>query len=219
MSSQPSTINADLYRYAVAQNTDEHPLLTQLRQETLALPAGKMISSVEQVQFIQLLIKLMSAERIIEIGTFTGYTSLAMAMAVPDDGKVLTCDINPQTTQIAQRYWHQADVVQRIELQLSPAIDLLDKLISQHVPSFDLAYIDADKKNNRHYYEKLLELICPGGVIIIDNVLWKAKVIDEACCDSQTESIRDFNQFVAQDSRVENFTLMLGDGITLARKV
>ncbi len=220
MSHKPPRISAALYNYAASQSLAEHTLLQQLRAETLRLPSSQMISSLEQVQFIQLLIRLMKASRVIEIGTFTGYTSLAMAMALPDDGFVLSCDRDPDCLKIAESYWRQAGMSDRITARLMPALDLLDELAAdpQFIP-FDVAYIDADKKNNRHYYEKLLTLVRQGGLIITDNVLWKAKVIDDSCQDSQTQSIREFNTFVAQDDRVESVMLLLGDGLSLARKL
>lgn len=216
LSSKAPPISDALYAYAANHCGNEHPLLTELRQKTLALPAGGMISSVEQVRLIQLLIKLMNANRVLEIGTFTGYTSLAMAMALPIAGKVITLDIDEQAPKLGMDYWQQANVANKVTFKSGRALELLDTL-DDSTP-FDLAYIDADKKNNRHYYEKILPMLRTNSLVVIDNVLWKGKIIDATIQDEQTQSIREFNDFVAHDSRVDSVLLLLGDGLTIARK-
>lgn len=216
LSSKAPPISDALYAYAANHCGVEHPLLIELRQKTLALPAGGMISSVEQVRLIQLLIQLINAKRVLEIGTFTGYTSLAMGMALPNAGTVITLDIDEQAPKLGMDYWQQANVADKIVFKSGRALELLDTLNDSTL--FDLAYIDADKKNNRHYYEKLLPMLRTNGLLIIDNVLWKGKVIDETVQDEQTQSIREFNDFVAKDLRVDSVLLLLGDGLTIARK-
>lgn len=216
LSSKAPPISDALYAYAANHCRDEHPLLAELRQKTLALPTGGMISSVEQTRLIQLLIKIINANRVLEIGTFTGYTSMAMAMALPSNGTVITLDIDKQAPKLGMDYWQQANVVDKIIFKSGKALELLDKF-DDSIP-FDLVYIDADKKNNRHYYEKVLAMLRTNGLVMIDNVLWKGKVIDSTISDEQTQSIRNFNAFVAQDPRVDNVLLLLGDGVMLARK-
>lgn len=220
MSVEGIEISNELYRYAVEHTLREADILRELREETLALPGGQMMSSPEQVQFIAMLIKLMQAKQVLEVGTFTGYASLAMAMALAPEGKLTTCDIDHQAPAIGQRYWQQAGVISKIQLVTAPALTLLDAMILQgQANQYDLAYIDADKQNNHHYFEKLLLLIRPGGVLIIDNVLWKGRVIDSEIIDARTQSIRRFNEALYQDQRVELSMLTMGDGLTLARKV
>ncbi len=220
LSDQPPILSNALYDYAVANSQlASHPLLFELARQTHALPNGAMVSSVEQVSFIQLLIKLINAKQVVEVGSFTGYATLAMALALPDNANVLTCDKDSKALEIGKPYWQQAGISHKITSHIGPALSWLDDLVSApQAGLIDLAYIDADKKNNAAYYEKLMPLMRTGGMIIVDNVLWKGKVIDATICDAQTNAIREFNQRVKQDSRVDNMMLLLGDGLMLVRK-
>lgn len=214
------TINTDLYRYTVDMSLKESSLLQSLRKETLALPEGNMISSPEQAQFIGLLIRMMQAKHVLEIGTFTGYTALVMAQSIPDDGHVLTCDRQNSATSIAQKYWKAAAVDHKIRYKVQPGLTVLDDLLATgQANHYDLAYIDADKNNTIHYYEKLLTLLRPGGVIVIDNILWQGKVLQADPEDQQTLAIQTLNQTLYNDPRVSISTLLMGDGITLAYKM
>ena len=163
--------------------------------------------------------ELTGARRIIEVGTFTGYSALAMALALPKDGQLIACDVNPETTAIAQRYWAQAGVGDRVTLRLGPGLDTLDGLIAQgQAGTFDMAFIDADKVNYQGYYERCLTLLRPGGVVTVDNVLWGGSVIDESSQSDSTKAIRAFNAAVRDDERVTVNLVPIGDGITVARK-
>ncbi len=221
MSITPVKISEDLYQYLIDHSLRESALLKQLRQQTLQLPSGQMMSAPEQSQFIALLVKLMGANKIIEIGTFTGYATLAMAEALGDTGRIITCDVSTEAPQLAQKFWQQADVAHKIDLIITPGLTLLDELVLQgESDQFDLAFIDADKKNNHAYYEKLMTLIRPGGLMIIDNVLWKGRVLDALSgVDENAKAIDHFNQLLMQDERVDISIIPLGDGLTLARKL
>lgn len=218
MSTEVPHISPELYHYLVNYSVRETELLANLRQETALLPGGTMMSAPEQSQFLALLIRLMGATRVIEIGTFTGYSTLAMALALPQSGSIITCDIQSDAPQIGQRYWQEAGVADKIQLFITSGSTLLDELILEDTAgSFDLAFIDADKKNNHHYFEKLITLLRPGGLIAIDNVLWMGRVIDDNARDATTHSIRHFNERLKNDERVDISIIPLGDGLTLAR--
>jgi len=179
-----------------------------------------MVSSPEQAQFIQLLIQLMGAKKTLEVGTFTGYSALAVALALPEDGQLITCDIDAQVTTIAQEYWQRAGVGNKIKLHLAPALDTLDQLlVNGEAGSFDFVFIDGDKKNYPNYYEKALQLLRTGGLVAIDNVLWSGKVADQDINDDSTCTIRQLNAAIKDDQRVSISMLPLGDGLTLARKL
>ena len=166
-----------------------------------------------------LLMRIMSVRRVIEVGVFTGYSSLCMALALPADGQIIACDINEEWTNIAQRYWHEAGVADKIDLHLQPALTTLQALIDAHQQqTFDFAFIDADKGNYLTYYELCLKLLRPGGVIAIDNVLWSGDVADESKTDADTQAIRQLNEQVYRDARVDISLLPIGDGLTLARR-
>jgi caffeoyl-CoA O-methyltransferase len=170
----------------------------------------------EQGAFMTLLTRLIGARRAVEVGTFTGYSALSIARGLPDDGMLLCCDVNEEWTAIARKYWERAGVDQKIELRIAPALDTLRSLPSGE--QFDLAFIDADKENYRNYYEEVLGRLRPNGVILVDNTLWMGTVIDSKATDDQTNTIRAFNDTVADDDRVESVILTVGDGLTLARK-
>ena len=175
--------------------------------------------SPEQGQFMQLLIKLMGAKKTIEVGVFTGYSSLCVALALPVDGKIIACDISTKYTDIAEKYWKDAKVRNKIDLKIGPAINTLQQLIDNGLSNtFDFTFIDADKINYDNYYELCLKLLRPGGLIAIDNVLWSGDVVDERINDIDTESIRSLNKKLHIDSRVDISIVPIGDGLTLALK-
>jgi caffeoyl-CoA O-methyltransferase len=175
--------------------------------------------SPEQGQFMRLLIELLDVRRIVEIGVFTGYSGLSMALALPPDGKLIACDVSEEFTQVARRYWREAGVADRIELRLAPAVETLDRLIADGgTGSFDLAFIDADKENYDAYYEKCLVLLRPGGVLLIDNVLWSGRVARPEDTSRDTTALRALNEKLHRDERVSLSMLPVGDGLTIARK-
>ncbi len=223
MSNQTISLNEPLYRYLCAVSLRETPLLRQLREETAQLPEANMQIAPEQGQFMAFLVRLMGARRAIEIGVFTGYSALAVAEALPEEGHLVACDVHPTWTAMAKRYWQHAGVAHKIELRLAPALATLDELLAQHAVNsfangFDFAFIDADKENYIAYYEKLLLLMRSGGVIAVDNVLWGGAVIDEQKQDAATVAIRQFNQHVRVDERVFISLVPIGDGVTLLMK-
>ena len=218
MSNRTLGLDDHLYRYLLDASLREVPVLAALRQETAALPGAQMQIAPEQGQFMALLLRLMGARRVLEVGTFTGYSALAMALALPTDGCLLTCDVDATATAIARRYWERAGVADRMELRLGPAIDTLAQLSHANAAPFDFAFIDADKGNYRAYYEHCLTLVRVGGAIAIDNVLWSGRVADPQATDKRTQGIREFNQTLLTDDRVDLSLVPIGDGLTLARK-
>lgn len=217
--SKSSFLPDQLHEYLRSVSDREPPLLRKLREETARLPDAGMQISPEQGQFMGLLAHLMGARRALEIGVFTGYSSLAVALALPDDGRIVACDVSEEYTAIARRYWKEAGVDRKIDLRLRPALETLRELMEQGQSGlFDLAFIDADKTNYRNYYESVLQLLRPGGLILIDNVLWDGDVIDAQKTDADTAAIRDFNQRLLSDERVFISMISLGDGVTLALK-
>jgi len=208
-----------LYEYLLAHSLRETDVLSRLREETRHLDMAMMQISPEQGQFFSLLTKLLNVRRAIEVGVFTGYSSLSVAMSLPPDGQLVACDINKQCTDIAKRYWRQAGVQDKIQLRLGPALDTLQELLDSGEESqFDFAFIDADKTNYRHYYEKCLSLIKPGGVIVIDNVLWGGAVVDKEDTSADTQAIREFNAFIHTDPRIELSMLSVADGLSIIRR-
>ena len=219
MGKQTLDLNDNLYDYLLSVSLRDNPIQQKLREETDKLKWGIMQISADQAQFMFLLMKLINAKRIIEIGTFTGYSALVMADALPNDGKIIACDTSEEWTAIARDYWQQAGIASKIDLRLAPALDTLKTLIAAgQTESFDAAFIDADKQNMLNYYEYCLQLIRPGGLIMIDNVLWGGSVADPDKNDDDTNAIRATNQFVLQDDRVDISLVPIGDGLTLARK-
>ena len=212
-------LDSRVYEYLLSVSLREAEVLTQLRQETARHPASIMQISPDQGQFMAFLVKLLGAKKTLDIGVFTGYSSLVVALALPEDGRVIACDRDPEVTKIARRYWQAAGVEHKIDLRLAPALETLDRLIAEgQAGSFDFAFIDADKRNYLNYYERLLSLLRPGGVIAIDNVLWFGSVADPQDTDKRTIAIREFNQKVHQDRRVEISMLSIADGLTLVMK-
>ena len=207
-----------LHDYLIGVSLREPPLLARLRAETAGMPGAGMQICPEQGQFMGLLVELTGARRALEVGTFTGYSALCVALALPAGGRLTACDINAETTAVARRYWDEAGVADKIDLRLGPALETLDGLIEAAGEPYDFAFIDADKTNYGGYYERALALLRPGGLIVVDNVLWGGSVIDESRVDEDTEAIRDLNAKLKDDERVSLSMLPIGDGLTLARK-
>jgi len=213
------TISGPLWEYMRSVTLREPEILRRLREETALLPNSNLQISAEQGQFMALLMHLIRACRTIEIGVYTGYSALAVAQALPDDGRVIACDINEQWTAVARRYWREAGVDQKIDLRLGRALATLDDLIASGQGNrFDFVFIDADKTNYANYYERALVLLRPGGLIAIDNVLWYGRVIDASFDDPDTRAIRAFNAQLREDERVWLSMLPVRDGLTLACK-
>jgi len=197
----------------------EPDILRRLREETAPLPMARMQISPEQGQFMGMLIRLLGARATIEVGVFTGYSSVSVALALPEGGKIIACDVSEEWTSIARRYWRDAGVANKIDLRLRPALETLDALLVEgRAGAFDFAFIDADKANYSNYYERCFELIRPGGLIAIDNVLWHGDVVNPAKQDEDTQAIRAFNERVSRDDRVWVGLLPISDGLTLAMK-
>ena len=219
---QKKTIGLDrqLYEYLLSVSVREAEVLQKLREETANHPAARMQIAPEQGQFMALLVQLLGAKKTLDIGVFTGYSSLVVALALPGEGKVVACDIDEKSTAIARRYWQEAGVADKIDLYIAPAIETLDKFIDEgQAGTFDFAFIDADKRNYDNYYEQALKLIRPGGLIAVDNVLWSGRVADPQDEDKRTVAIRAFNQKLAQDRRVKISLVPIADGLTLALKL
>jgi caffeoyl-CoA O-methyltransferase len=207
-----------LYDYLLKTGVRESELLKELRAETSKLSSAGMQIGPDQGAFMHLLAGVIGARRALEIGTFTGYSSLCVASALPADGKLICCDVSEEYTSIARNYWRRAGLESKIELRLGPAVATLDALIEAKVPEFDFVFIDADKTNYSNYYERALKLLRTGGLIAIDNVLWGGNVADPADNDEDTVAIRALNDKVRADERVTLSMIPLGDGLTLARK-
>jgi predicted O-methyltransferase YrrM len=219
MTGRTIAIDDTLYQYILAHSVREPAILMRLRAATRALPDARMQIGPEQGQFMAFLVKLIGARRCIEVGTFTGYSSLAVALALPADGSIVTCDVNPHTTALARQYWREAGLESRIELQLQPALQTLTQLLaSGSAGTFDFAFIDADKTAYRAYYDKLFQLVRPGGLIAVDNTLWDGAVADPKRTDPNTVALRAFNDHVHADERVDMSLVPIGDGLTLVRK-
>jgi len=219
MSRRTIQLTDALHEYLLAVSLREPPLLRRLREETAAQPSAGMQISPEQGQFMGLLARLTGARRCLEIGVFTGYSSLSVALALPEDGRIVACDVSEPWTAIARRYWREAGVEGRIDLRLGPALDTLDRLLATgEAASYDLAFIDADKENYLGYYERVLQLLRPGGLVVVDNTLWDGRVADPENAEPDTVAIRHFNEHLAHDGRVDLSLLPIGDGLTLARK-
>lgn len=219
MSRQTLTLSDDLYDYLLGVSLREPPLLARLREETAEMPLAVMQISPEQGQFMALLAELIGARRVLEVGTFTGYSALAVALALPAEGRIVACDVNEDTTAVARRYWAEAGVADKIELRLGPALDTLEALLADGgAETFDFAFIDADKVNYDAYYEGALALLRQGGLMVIDNVLWSGAVADPERQDADTSALRALNAKLHDDQRISLSLLPVSDGITLARK-
>jgi predicted O-methyltransferase YrrM len=207
------------YEYLLAHSLREDPALVALRAETASHPKVNMQIAPEQGQFMQMLVRLTGAKRAIEVGVFTGYSSLAVMLAMPKDARLLALDVSPAFTAVARRHWQAAGVADRIELVIAPALVTLDARIEAgEAGHYDFAFIDADKTGYLDYYERLLKLLRPGGLIVVDNTLWHGAVADSADREADTVALREFNDALHQDARIDLALLPLGDGLTLARR-
>ena len=208
-----------LYGYLLDHSLRESALLLKLREVTATLEMSQMQIAPEQGQFMSLLVQLIGAERIIEVGVFTGYSALCMAQAMPEHGQLLCCDVNREWTDIAGSFWREAGVEGRIDLHIAPAMETLDNLIRQDKSGdFDMVFIDADKTHYMGYYERCLKLVRHGGLLLFDNTLWGGKVADTDNRDDDTLALRVFNKKLYKDERVDISLVPIGDGLTLARK-
>jgi len=218
MTGKSNFVDPAIQEYIITTTVREHPVLRELREETLRHPRARMAIGPEQGQFMQLLARAIGARRYLEIGVFTGYSSLAMALALPEDGYVLACDVSEEYTNVARRHWKAAGIAGKIDLRVGPALDTLARVRSQGVEPFDIAFIDADKQNVDAYYEESLALVRSGGLILVDNVLWNGDVADASVEDADTEALRSLNRKAGRDERVDAALLPVCDGLLVARK-
>lgn len=219
MSKQTLGLSGRIYDYLLSASLRETGILHRLREETANHPYAMMQISPEQGQFMALLVQLIGAKKTLEVGVFTGYSSLTVALALPPDGKIIACDVSEEYTTIARRYWQEAGVAEKIDLKLAPALQTLDNLLAAgEAGTFDFAFIDADKENYDAYYERALQLVRTGGLIAIDNVLWGGRVADPQVQDNSTQAIRRLNEKLHQDERITLSLVPIADGLTLALK-
>ena len=219
MTNRTIGISDELAAYVVEVGTREPELLARLREETATIPQHGMQIAPDEGAFLALLVELIGARRCIEVGTFTGYSSTAVALALPPDGQLICCDVSEEWTSLARKYWEEAGVAGRIDLRIAPAIETLDRLLaSGEEDTFDFAFIDADKVGYDDYYERLLRLVRPGGLIAVDNTLWHGAVLDADSEDEDTRAIQAFNAKLAGDPRITLCLLPVADGVTLARR-
>lgn len=209
-------ITSELYEYILDKSLREHPILKELREDTSTMELANMQVAPEQAQFLQFLLRLMRAKNVLELGTFTGYSALAMSLALPEDGRLITCDLNKEWTKDTAKYWKAAHQDHKIQLRLAPALDTLNQLLTEGWRSkFDFIFIDADKTNYLNYYEMALQLIHPQGIIAIDNIFWDGNVINPNDDSSQTREIKKLNEHIKQDERVHISLLAIADGLFL----
>ena len=220
MSSRTIALSESLHAYLVRQGLRESDAARALRERTLAIGRWHVMQiSPEQGAFMALLVRLLNARRAIEVGTFTGYSALVVAEALPDDGELIACDVSEEWTSIGKTFWARAGVAGKVDLRLRPALETLDALLAGGERGrFDFAFIDADKANYNAYYERCLALLRPGGVVAVDNVLWGGRVADDDARDEDTRAIRALNALIRSDQRVHSAMLPIGDGLTLAIK-
>lgn len=219
MSNRTISLDDRLYHYLLDHSLRENEHLRQLREMTQRHAWARMQIAPEQGQFMALLVELMAASRIIEVGTFTGYSALCLAQAMSEGGRLICCDISEEWTALGRPYWQAAGVAQRIDLRIAPALDTLDGLLQAGMAgSFDMAFIDADKTNYENYYERCLALLRPGGLLLFDNVLWGGSVADPDANDPDTQAIRALNERLHKDEAISLSVLPIGDGLALARK-
>jgi len=219
MSNTTLNLNDQLYKYLLGVSLRESEVLQALREETANLPEHNMQISPEQGQFMRLLVQLIGATKGIEIGVFTGYSALSMAMGLPEEGRLIALDVSEEWTNVGRRYWEMAGVAHKIDLRIAPAIESLQNLVAEGKEgTFDFAFIDADKENYYNYYEYCLQLLRPNGLIAIDNVLWSGKVADVDNSEAETVAIRALNKKLHKDDRIDLSLLPLSDGLTLIRK-
>lgn len=219
MSRHPTAITPELHAYLTSVTLREHPVLRRCREETATHPRAGMQISAEQGQLMRLLVELTGARRCLEVGVFTGYSSLSVALALPADGRIVACDVSEEYTSLARGYWREAGVEDRIDLRLGPATQTLEQLVRDGAGwTFDFAFIDADKTNYDAYYEAALQLLRPGGLLALDNTLWGGRVADPAANDADTAALKRLNAKIAADERVTTSLVTIGDGLTLCRK-
>jgi O-methyltransferase len=218
MTTKSTILKPAIAEYIVDATVRENAVLRQLREETAGLSRWRMAISPEQGQLMALLARTIGARRYLEIGVFTGYSSLAMALALPADGYILACDVDDETTAVARRYWASAGVESKIDLRIAPAAETLERIRNEQVESFDMAFIDADKVNVDGYYEHALALVRYGGLILVDNVLWDGAVLDDSADDADTRALRAISFKAGRDDRVDVALVPVGDGLLIARK-
>lgn len=218
MSNLPTPYTENLHHYVLEHSLRETQILRKLRDRTSELKEHNMQIAPEQGQFMALLVKLIGAKKIVEVGTFTGYSALCMALALKQGGKIFCCDISEEWTTIAKVYWEKAKVLDKIDLRIAPAIDTLNALLAEHKDDIDLIFLDADKENYQRYYELGLKLLRKGGIILIDNVFWDGDVVDSSKSDPEVDAIRALNQALKNDTRIDLSILPIADGLTLAHK-
>ena len=220
MSNRTLNLDERLYQYVIDHSSREHPVLAELRAATAGMKQAGMQIGPEQGQFMQLLVRMLGAKKTLEIGVFTGYSSLAVALALPSDGRIVACDVSEEWTSMARKFWAKAGVAAKIDLRLAPANQTLDALIAEgRSGTFDFAFIDADKPAYAGYYERCLALLRKGGLIAVDNTLWSGGVADPKENDESTTALREFNDMLHKDQRVALSLLPLGDGVSLALKL
>jgi len=219
MTRRTTPLSDELYQYLLDVSLRDRDVLRRLREETAGMENATMQIGPDQGQLMALLVELIGARNALEVGTFTGYSALCVALALPEDGRLVACDISEEWTSVGRRYWEEAGVAHKIDLRLGPAADTLEALLAEErAGSFDFAFIDADKSGYETYYELVLRLLRPGGLAAIDNTLWEGKVADPSATDRDTEAIRAFNLRLKDDERVSLSLVPIGDGLTLARK-
>jgi predicted O-methyltransferase YrrM len=218
MSTRSFMVLDNVYDYILRVSLREAPLQRELREVTSTMPQARMQTGPDQLQFLQLLAKMIGARRCLEVGVFTGASALAVALTLPPDGKIIACDVSEEYTAVGKRFWERAGVAQKIDLRLAPATETLDKLIAAGEGDYDFAYIDADKENYDAYYERVLRLLRTGGLVAVDNVLWGGDVADPKETDANTVALRNLNAKIGRDERVDASLLTIGDGLTVARK-
>jgi predicted O-methyltransferase YrrM len=206
-------------KYILETTLRDTPVMRELRAETATMPQARMQTGADQVQFLQLLVRLIGARRCIEVGVYTGYSALGVALALPDDGRIVACDVSEEYTSVARRYWDRAGVSQKIDLYLAPATQTLDEMLAGgEAGRYDFAYIDADKSSYDAYYERCLTLLRPNGLITLDNVLWGGDVAATDVNDDDTAALRGLNKKIGRDERVDASLLPIGDGLMVVRK-
>jgi predicted O-methyltransferase YrrM len=219
MSSRTLNLTPQVYEYLLAHSLREHEVLRELRAATEPMEHGGMQISPEQGQLMALLVRAIGARLTLEVGVFTGYSALCVALALPPEGRIVACDLSEEWTAIARRHWEKAGVAHKIDLRLAAAGRTLERLVAEGgAGRYDFAFIDADKTHYREYYERCLTLLRAGGLIAIDNTLWSGAVADPAAQDADTRALRELNEAVHQDTRIELAMLPIGDGLTLALK-
>lgn len=218
MSTRSFLVPYTLYEYIFKTTVHETPEQRGLRERTAAMPQARMQTAPDQLQFLQFLAKAIDARQCIEVGVFTGASALAVALALPENGKIVACDVNEEFTGVGKEFWKRAGVAEKIDLRIAPAEQTLRKMLSAGEGGFDFAYIDADKSNYDTYYELVLKLLRRGGLMAIDNVLWGGSVADPKDNDADTSALRSLNEKIGKDERVDQSLLTIGDGLLVLRK-